>query len=258
MNIKKTEVVKEQYKDEKNLGTRISIHEKYSVNKQGFGGWIFEQYQISKDFKILELGCGNGSMWKDKYNELPEGVELTLTDFSNGMLEDTKKNLGHKKNIRFMQVDIQSIPFENDSFDMVIANMMLYHVPDLQKGLFEVKRVLKPRGKFYCATFGENGIIEFVQKLLSVNSVNKENRSFTLQNGEASLTKQFSKAEMKSYEDSLEVTNTWDLVDYALSMSDFVDLGNAGREEIFAALETKREDGKICVPKEYGMFIAVK
>lgn len=52
--------VKEQYKTSANLNTRISIHQKYSVNKQGFGSWIFSQYRFRENDRILELGCGNG------------------------------------------------------------------------------------------------------------------------------------------------------------------------------------------------------
>lgn len=50
-------------------------------------------------------------------------------------------------------IDIQNIPYEDNSFDLVIANMMLYHVPDLPRALAEVGRVLKPEGKLYTATF---------------------------------------------------------------------------------------------------------
>ena len=77
-----------------------------------------------------------------------------------------RANAGTRKNVSFRQVDIQDIPYPDDSFDVVIANMMLYHVPDLRKGLTEVRRVLKPGGSFYCATTGTHGIAEYVQELL--------------------------------------------------------------------------------------------
>ena len=56
--------VKEQYASANNLNTRISIHQKYSTNKMGFGNWIFSNYKITKGMKVLELGCGTGDMWK--------------------------------------------------------------------------------------------------------------------------------------------------------------------------------------------------
>ena len=155
-----------QYKTDQNLNTRISIHEKYSTNKQPFGDWIRSHYVIQSGYNILELGCGTGDMWKGQANTLPEDVRLTLTDFSSGMLSSSKRNTSDFRNIHYQVVDIQNIPYPDSSFDMVIANMMLYHVPDLHKGLDEVCRVLKPGKKFYCATYGEHGIMEFINTTL--------------------------------------------------------------------------------------------
>ena len=55
--------VKKQYATSTNLNKRISIHDKYSTNKQGFGNWIVSQYRLEPGMKVLELGCGTGSMW---------------------------------------------------------------------------------------------------------------------------------------------------------------------------------------------------
>ncbi len=58
--------VKQQYATANNLYTRISIHDKYSTNKMGFGNWIVSNYKIDKGMKVLELGCGTGDMWKNR------------------------------------------------------------------------------------------------------------------------------------------------------------------------------------------------
>ena len=81
-----------------------------------------------------------------------------LSDLSAGMLEFAKQNVTGE-NVRHIVIDIQDIPFPADSFDLVIANMMLDHVPDLPKALREVQRVLRPGGTFVCATYGEHGIL---------------------------------------------------------------------------------------------------
>lgn len=152
--------LEKQYKNPKNLNTRISIHEKYSTNHQPFGDWIISHYEIKPNYRILELGCGTGDMWKGRLSLLDGGSYLTLTDFSFGMLETAKKNIGDSPFVDYQVVDIQEIPYEEDAFDAVIANMMLYHVPDLDRALSEVRRVLKPGGSFYCATYGEHGIVK--------------------------------------------------------------------------------------------------
>lgn len=252
-------VIEKQYRTAANLNTRISIHQKYSTNKQPFGDWILAQYGISPGFRILELGCGTAQMWKGKEALLKDGVNLTLTDFSAGMLEAAKANTAEFGNISYAQVDIQSIPHADASFDMVVANMMLYHVPDLQRGLSEVSRVLKKGGKFYCATYGEHGIMEFVNETLREHHIRGSiGTTFTLQNGAASLAPWFSQVELRTREDGLAVTNIGDFVDYVLSMSSLTGLENADAKLLHLAFEKKAKDGVLYVPKEYGMFVCTK
>ncbi len=80
-------------------------------------------------------------------------IPVRISFFSEGMMIETKKN-STINNVVFKQVDIQSIPYNDKEFDMVVANMMLYYVPDLDKGLEEVARVLKNGGKFYKNLYG--------------------------------------------------------------------------------------------------------
>lgn len=248
--------VQKQYQSASNLNTRISIHDKYSVNKQGFGNWIVSNYQIDEGMRILELGCGNGNMWRKHLELIPKTAELVLTDLSEGMLKEAHANIGDFPNISYRIVDIQDIPFEADSFDMVIANMMLYHVPDLGKGLSEVARVLKENGKFYCATGGEHGIMQFVADLLKPYGVDYHaNNNFTLQNGKQKLVQYFSSIEMLEYIDSLEVTNIDDLVDYVYSGISMQEVCKLNRETVKEIFEQNMVNGILKVPKEYGMFV---
>lgn len=102
--------VETQYRTAEKFNVRISIHEKYSINSQPFGEWIVSQYEIRLGSRILELGCGTGSMWRGKLSLLDGGAYLTLTDFSSGMLEEARNNVGESPNVDFCQVDIQNIP----------------------------------------------------------------------------------------------------------------------------------------------------
>lgn len=247
--------IETQYQTANNLNTRISIHDKYSTNSQPFSDWIVSHYEIAPHAKILELGCGTGSMWKRNLHLLCDGVQLTLTDFSAGMLEAAKANLSDPA-ISFRQVDIQDIPYPPDSFDVVIANMMLYHVPDLQKALAEVRRVLKPGGYFYCATYGIHGIMEYITNLLQDMQVTgKIGITFTLQNGASSLRKHFDSVLRCDREDGLAVTNIEDFADYIYSLSSLTNMENVPRNVLLCALESRVKDGVLYVPKEYGMFI---
>lgn len=249
------DTIQKQYQNASHLNTRINIHAKYSTNKEPFGDWIVSHYAIPAGAKVLELGCGTGSMWVN-YLHLVADAELTLTDFSAGMLETARKNLPAQHNLSFQVVDIQDIPFPDDSFDVVIANMMLYHVPDLHRGLAEVRRVLKSGGSFYCATYGIHGIMEYVTDLLKGMDVTGSiGTTFTLQNGADSLGKHFETVQRFDREDGLAITNVEDFADYIYSMSGLTNMGQVPREVLVNTLEQKMENGILYVPKEYGMFI---
>ncbi len=208
------ETVQTQYKTAGRLNTRISIHDKYSTNQQGFGNWIFSHYRFYQGIRVLELGCGTGSMWLEKDEMIRYCNPLILSDLSNGMLATATETLKKYDTIVFREIDIENIPYPPDSFDAVIANMMLYHVPDLAKGLGEVRRVLKEGGTFYCATYGEHGMMEYIGSLFSGFGIETMiNTNFTLQNGREALSPFFADVQRADYIDSLAVTDVEDLAD---------------------------------------------
>ncbi|NLG02763.1 MAG: class I SAM-dependent methyltransferase, partial [Clostridia bacterium] len=93
-------------------------------------------------------------------------------------------------------------------------------MPNIDKGLMEVRRVLKKGGQFYCATYGEHGIMKYLSEVLSAYGVDDNiNKNFTLQNGYEILNKIFSKVKKLEYIDSLEITNIEDMMEYTYSLS---------------------------------------
>lgn len=257
--INSSTIVRQQYQTPDRLNTRISIHDKYSTNKQGFGNWITSHYRIREGMSVLELGCGTGEMWAGQGELIRRCGRLVLSDFSEGMLRRAMETLGHYTGIEYRVIDIQDIPFEDRTFDAVIANMMLYHVPDPGKGLREVRRVLKPDGTFYCATYGENGIMAYICSLFAdLRFQQQANHQFTLQNGKEKLRSVFSDVRKCLYEDSLEVTDAGDMADYIFSLAGMTELQKLPREEVQSVLEKNMTSGVLHVPKEYGMFIARK
>lgn len=253
--------VVKQYSDDSALNIRKRLHEKYSVNKKSFGTWIFEQYDLPIEGKILELGSGNGDMWQAHIDEICKKSSIILSDFSGGMV-DILRNKYQSINIEIKKINIQNIPFDDNSFDVVIANAMLYHVPNLEKAIKEVKRILKPGGKFYASTFGENGLSKYIND--SLNEINLVSNStldftFTLQNGQSSLVKYFDKVNRIDYVDMLKVTETEDLVDYICSMTLMQGLENHDRDKMLNYFNKKKDrNGVIEIPKEYGTFVSTK
>ena len=248
--------VKAQYATSKGLDIRITFHEKYSVNKQGYGKWLKSHYDFHEGMKVLELGCGTGSLWLGEDELISKCEKLVLTDLSDGMLETTKSNLGERDNIEYQVADIQNLPFEDSSFDVVIANAMLYHVPDLNKGLKEVRRVLKKGGAFYCSTLGENNFTDKLAEWFRLSGEDfNPNHNFTMQNGTEKLNSVFDDVTSLFYEDSLHVTEAEDLVEYLKSLASFKAVLDLPEKKIRDILEEHAEGGAIDLPKDYGMFI---
>lgn len=258
----------EQYENASNLRARIRIHELFSINKQGWMNWFFDQIELPEKASILELGCGDGTLWKKNFNKIPIDLDITLTDFSQGMIKDAKKNLGTKsKRFKFEQVDVQNIPFEDCNFDVVIANHMLYHVIDKEKSFKEIQRVLKPNGYFYASTIGKNHMKEMRDIIKKFNSENitseswNETESFQLENGFKQVSKYFKEVKLKRYSDSLNVTNPMPLLDYIFSMpgntKDF--FTELKLQQLINFLENEITNlGGIYITKDTGFFQARK
>ena len=234
--------------------------------KQGnFKNAVIFGLDLVKDIQIFDLkssvvetlhnidilvNCAGGAI---KNAMIPEDQ---FSDLSEGMIDTAKEKLSKYENIEYKIIDIQDIPFEDDSFDIVIANSMLYHVPDINMGLKEVRRVLKDDGTFYCATFGEHGIIEYLSEVLKEYGMeDKTVKNFTLQNGEGILKTVFERVKRLDYMDSLAVTNIDDLIDYIYSLTSMTTLSQMHKGDIHDALTAQMVDGVLNVPKEYGMFI---
>jgi len=254
----------EQYENASNLRARINIHEMFSVNKYGWMRWYFDELHLPKKCTILELGCGDASLWKKNKERIPKGLDIILSDFSKGMLNDAKITLGKKsENFKFKIIDAEDIPCADCSFDVVIANHMLYHVDDISKAMSEIYRVLKPGGYFYFSTVGQNHMIEIRNIMLMFKSETMDIKSsditsrFKLENGEEKLVKWFNNIEMKRYKDNLIVTEAIPIIDYIFSMPGNVrqSFNKERLHELNKYLNNKiATEGGIYVTKDTGFF----
>ena len=252
----------EQYKNAKNLNDRISLHEKYSTNRQGWFNWLFNQIDFSRVNRLLELGCGNGKLWQENRIDL-RNREIFLSDISEGMVEEVRNKLGSDFNC--IVADAEKIPFKDEYFDSIIANHVLFYLNDLNLGLKEIDRVLKSDGILYCSTYGKNHMKEITEIVQNFDSrINLSNHSlydiFGLENGESILKEYFFNVQRKDYEDSLEITESKPLIDYIMSCHGNQNeiLGprlNEFKEYIEELLEN---NGKIVVTKQAGLFICKK
>ena len=252
----------QQYKDDANLNARAQLHIRFRTNPYPWMRWVFDQVAAPSDARIhariLELGCGPGMLWRENADRIPANWRVTLTDYSPGMLTQAQANLGMSQ-FEYQPCDAQAIPFGDAAFDVVIANHMLYHVPDIGRAVREIRRVLKPGGTVYAATNGrghmrqlhalaetfESGALADVWPALS----------FTLENGAGWLSPQFGHIELRRYTNELRVTEPAAIVAYILSM-------NLGQPDHVrqALLNDVREqmpaDGAFTISIETGLFVA--
>jgi ubiquinone/menaquinone biosynthesis C-methylase UbiE len=141
MKVNDPQYLKKQYKDSSNLDARVRLHQLFSVNKYGWQRWVFDQIKLPDQCRILELGCGPGNLWMENSDRIPSGWEIVLSDFSSGMLEQTRQNLKDRHEFQFKCFNAQSIPFEEAHFEAVITNHMLYHVADKKAAFAEIRRM---------------------------------------------------------------------------------------------------------------------
>lgn len=258
----------EQYQKSSNLEARIQLHERFSTSRQRWPVWVFDQLALPPTCHVLDLGCGVGKLWQDNLHRIPAGWSIVLADFSEGMIEQAKMNLSRSnRHFRFKVFDASGIPFKEKSFDAVIANHMLYHVPELNKTLSEIRRVLKPNGKLYASTNGVSHmreLDELTPSYIPHRPVGQVIASFTLENGEGLLKHFFPHVKLRKHDDSLVVREVAPLVGYALSrLTIFADRDQV--DEIKKQALTKhiaermyRQGGVIQITKDSGLFIASK
>lgn len=256
--IDNTDLVKEQYKNSSNLDARINLHS-FNINKIDWHVWCFEKMNMPEGSKVLELGCGNGLLWTKNKEAIKQSLDITLSDLSEGMLQGAKKNINNP-NIKYQIIDVQDIPYEDECFDVVIARHMLYHVPDIDKALSEIKRVLKPNGKFYVSTNGSENMKELKDLVNGYNKDTKYNPQkvfadkFGIENGTEILKRYFNNVKLEKFDGQIVVDKAEPVVGYVTSgmntkkgkFDGFYDYVKAEIEKV----------GAIKINTRSGMFIA--
>ena len=254
----------DQYRDSSNLDARVVIHQRFSINSYGWFQWVFDTLiKLPENARILELGCGHALLWKENISRIPVGWNITLSDLSSGMLDSAWRNLVVTgRAFRFEEIDAQSIPYENETFDAVIANHMLYHIPYRPTAIAEIKRVLKLGGHLIATTIGENHLKEIADWLRQINLGNtfeSFGSPFTLENGLEQLKQFFSQVTISRYPDHLHVTEVEPIITYIRSSIHAKELSEVKLENIRLDLEKElKEKGKIFIRKDSGLFEAQK
>ena len=256
--------LKNQYQNATNISSRINLHNLYSQNKQGWFPWIFQQCHIRPGLRILELGCGDGTLWTENLSLIPEDISITLSDISSGMLRDARRAIGSSDTrFAFRAFDCKKIPYKDESFDLVIANHVLFYCDDIPAVLKEVCRVLSPGGHFLCSAYGKAHMQEVSQLVEDfddriVLSADKLYERFGRENGRKILDPFFPDAKWHSYEDFLLVQDAEPLISYVLSCHGNQNQYILDHYKEFRAFATKKTAKGFRITKDAGVFLCEK
>lgn len=250
----------EQYHDAANLDVRVALHERFGTSSLDWHRGVFDQIALAKGETLLEAGCGSGALWRKNAGELPERCRLVLSDLSPGMLATTRRALeGAPLTARYAVADVQALPFRTAAFDVVVANHMLYHAPDVDRALAELRRVLRPGGRLVAATNGRGHLRE-LRDLMAFAGAGEhfdDEERFGLETGFALLERHFARVDVKRYDDALAVTEAEPLIAYIRSMVGAGALSNVGEERVRQRVErTIAEHGAFHVAKAAGLLVA--
>lgn len=207
MSVNDPAAVRDQYATESNLQARQRLWE--HVEGPDPKEILWQTLATWEPRRVLEVGGGQGELAERIVNELQ--ASLTFVDLSPRMVM-----LARDRGLDAREGDVQELPFADESFDTVVAAWMLYHVPDIARGLSEIARVLVPGGALIAVTTSADHVAE-LRALLSYDIGLA--RTFTRENGEEQLLRHFSKVERYDADVRVSVSDRTKLVDYQQSIS---------------------------------------
>jgi SAM-dependent methyltransferase len=252
-----------QYKDPANLTARMSLHAKYSRADVPWYAWLVSQIDWPEAGEVLEVGCGSGALWVNVEGLVPR-LRLTLTDLSEGMVAAASAAVAALAGLDLVGVrtcDAQELPFDDDTFDAVVANHMLYHVPEPRRAAREFARVLRPGGVLMAATNGPQhlrAVADVSRATLGWSSLDSTDGRFGRTTGEDILRSAFSSATWRPHPSTMVCTDPADVVAFIRSSAAGQD---ASDEQLVALREAvasrfDEEGGQMTITTEAGCFVA--
>ena len=229
-------------------GTFLHLHEWHAGYHEAFllkylreqHGAVLESFPYSQAIKNHHRSQSQGH-----FNDFPYGIVQKSTETSFVYLCCTY---------------CERIPYPNDSFDLIIANHVLFYCKHLTDVFQEIARVLKPNGVFICSTYGSEHMKE-INELVSefddriILSAERLFERFGKENGADLLAPYFHNITWLPYEDSLYVTEPETLISYVLSCH-----GNQNQYIIdhykeFRNYVRKKTEHGFNITKDAGIFI---
>ena len=180
------EVVRDEYADESRFAVRAAAWK--NATGPSATAMVFDAVAQVAPGDVLEVGCGRGELAQQVQTEL--GARVVAIDQSERMVELTRK-----RGVDARVGDVQELSLEAASFDCAIAAWMLYHVPDVDRGISELGRVLRPRGRLVAATNSRENLTELWGQF--GERAARPQYGFSAEDGEAQLLRHFARVERR-------------------------------------------------------------
>jgi SAM-dependent methyltransferase len=225
--------VREQYASEGGLTARASLYEE--TTGPFAGDVAFEAVAELSPRRMLEVGCGTGWFAARVRDEV--GAAVVAVDQSARMVE-----LARAAGVDARVADVQELPFEDASFDCVAANWMLYHVPDLDRGLAEIARVLQPGGRLVAITNGKDHLLE-LWRLVGADVLRvSRDFAFGAENGADVLRPHFGAVEMRDAGGTVTIREREPIERYVRSTAAWAPLADELPNELPLPLVARRSN----------------
>ena len=252
-----------QYRDSSRLAARARLHVKYGTAAVAWFPWLATQVRWPQGARVLEVGCGAGWMWAEAAARLPIDLELTLTDLSGGMVAEAVErvgSLGRYRRAVGRVADVQELPFRDESFDVVVANYVLHHVPDAGRAVGEMARVLRPDGVAVVACVGDGHLAELHQirqEVFGEDWACALPATFGARSGARLLPSRFGRVDWRPYDDRLDCRDPDDVVAYLASTPPVEDADAAQHTRVVELVRARfdAQGGRLQVSKDTGLFI---
>ncbi len=139
------DTLRQMYATDEAWRIRQETHDRYSVPAVDFASWALGCLDWHGGEWILDLGCGPGRWFATVQKILPDTHYFGI-DLHPGMLET------HPQRRTLIVGNALNLPYASGTFDVVMANHMMYHIPDIEGAIHEIRRVLKPDGVLMATT----------------------------------------------------------------------------------------------------------
>jgi SAM-dependent methyltransferase len=247
-----------QYASDANLSSRQALY-RFQDPPVHNPVWTLDLAELRGDESVLDVGCGNGVHLADLARRAHRGQVFGM-DLSPGMLSAA----GSRSPSSLLVGDAELLPFAAQSLDRVLAMHMLYHVPDRDRAIAEIRRVLRAGGTALFSTNSRRHLEELNDMVESAltdlgateTSSGRAYFGFSSETGDVELRRHFTTVERHDVRSELVVTDVRAIVEYVATMSWVVEAAHPVLREVERRTRAIIEaEGALRIRTDVGCFV---